>query len=114
MPINIKKQLAIAVWIYLKAIRTHGIEKTAQFCGKLYEDNTIHPEIHEGAEEQSTVDLVQKQYISFPYPNVSSQDIEMEQSYYQSVKRNTPIGTYPSLDLEMVNHFLYQGENGFK
>ena len=114
MTMFIIKQLAIVVWIYLKAIRTYGIENCAQFCGQLYEENTIHPEIHYGSEEHSTVDLVQKQYLSFPYPNVSSQHIETEQRYYQSLKRNTPISTYPSLDLEMVNHYLYQGENGFK
>ena len=108
------KPLEIAVWLYLQAIRTNCNDNTTQFCAQFYEENLISSQTHEGLEEDSILDLVQKQYLSFPFPYVGSQHIQMEKSYFQSVERDIPISTYPSLDLEMVNHYIYQGESGNK
>ena len=114
MPIVLKLLLEVAVWTYLLITTTNASYSNAQFCDKYYKHNRIRPQISEGEEQDSNIDLVRKQYLSFPYPYVSQQYIQMEQKYYQSPKRNIPITTYPSIALEMVNHYLYQGENGFK
>ena len=114
MHMVIMKQLAIAGWLFLQTKRANGIERTAKFCDQYYERNTVRQQIHEGLEEDSIVDLVRQQYLSFPYPYVSSQHIQIEENYYQSPQRNIPISTYPSLDLDMVNHYLFEGRNGFK
>ena len=114
MSIVIKMLLEIAMWMYLLITCTNASDSNAQFCDKYYKHKRIRLQICEAEEQDSNIDLVRKQYLSFPYPYVSPQYIQMEQNYYQSPKRNIPITTYPSISLEMVNHYLYQGENGFK
>ena len=111
MPIVPIKHLPIALSLYLLSRTTNAMQSTTQVCAQR---NNIRSQINEGDSQDSEEDLVRKQYLSFPYPYVSTEHIQMEQNYYQTHKRNIPFVTYPSLDLDMVNHYLYQGENSFK
>ena len=59
-------------------------------------------------------DLVQKQYSSLPYPAVRKSDFLEEQSYYKNDSlSNIPYRIYPHIELEYINHFLYNGANNF-
>ena len=111
MPIVLIKHLPIALWLYLLSRTTIAMQSTTQLCAQR---NNIRSKVNEGDSQDYEEDLVRKQYLSFPYPYVSTEHIQMEQDYYQTHKRNIPIVTYPSLDLDMVNHYLYQGGNSFK
>ena len=59
-------------------------------------------------------DIVQNQYSSLPYPAVSLNDIQIEQTYYYGNKQNTPWKIYYAFTLENINHFLYRGSNTFR
>ena len=62
----------------------------------------------------SQTDAVTKQYLSLPYPSVSEEQLQEEQTHYTGPNRNIPHVTYTTLSLEYLNHFLYQGRNDFK
>ena len=61
----------------------------------------------------SQTDAVTKQYLSLPYPSVSEEQLQEEQTHYMGPDRNMPHVTYTTLSLEYLNHFLYQGRNEF-
>ena len=62
----------------------------------------------------SQTDAVTKQYLSLPYPSVSEEQLQEEQTHYTGPNRNIPHVTYTTLSLEYLNHFLYQGSNDFR
>ena len=62
----------------------------------------------------SQTDAVTKQYLSLPYPSVSEEQLQAEQTHYMGPDRNMPHVTYTTLSLEYLNHFLYQGSNDFR
>ena len=62
----------------------------------------------------SQTDAVTRQYLSLPYPSVSEEQLQAEQTHYMGPDRNMPHVTYTTLSLEYLNHFLYQGRNDFK
>ena len=57
-------------------------------------------------------DRVRKQYESLPYPLVSEDYLKKEEEYYLSYKE--PIVLSPSMRLEKLNHYLYQGRETFR
>ena len=73
-------------------------------------------------------DFVQNQYTAFPYPPFEKKAIEDEKEWYnaQRIHYNTAIGyrdvndetppmqMHPTLLLEELNHYLYQGKEDFK
>ena len=61
----------------------------------------------------SQTDAVTRQYLSLPYPSVSEDQLQAEQTHYMGPDRNMPHVTYTTLSLEYLNHFLYQGRNDF-
>ena len=61
----------------------------------------------------SQTDAVTRQYLSLPYPSVSEEQLQAEQTHYMGPDRNMPHVTYTTLSLEYLNHFLYQGRNDF-
>ena len=69
--------------------------------------------VGEELELDSIADQVRQQYLSFPYPFVSVDDIQLEKNYYNGPYRNIPLATYNFASLENVNHFLYKGGNSF-
>ena len=63
---------------------------------------------------QSQTDAVTRQYLSLPYPSVSEEQLQAEQTHYMGPDRNMPHVTCTTLSLEYLNHFLYQGSNDFR
>ena len=59
-------------------------------------------------------DLVQNQYLSFPYPAVTQEDIQIEKDYYNRKEQVAPFGITREITLESINHFLYKGSNTFR
>ena len=59
-------------------------------------------------------DIVRNQYLSFPYPAVSKQEIAKERQYYKNKQNATPYNTKFALMLESLNHYLYKGEESFR
>ena len=62
----------------------------------------------------SMEDLVKNQYMSLPYPVVSMEHIVMEQNHYLDPHRNDAFRKYPSIDVNNVNKFLFDGYHDFR
>ena len=58
-------------------------------------------------------DLVTKQYENLPYPEVSEDEMLLEEAYFK--KGNTgPLVLFSGLTLETMNHYLFQGGENFQ
>lgn len=69
--------------------------------------------LFEKTDTLSQDDVVRKQYELLPYPAVTSEEIEELQKHYNGPDRHLPYITYPTNELDVVNHFLYKGRNDF-
>ena len=58
-------------------------------------------------------DIVQKQYMMLPYPPFTETDLSEEEKYYKSSRRNTPNLFSYLIQLEYINHYLFQGKRTF-
>ena len=58
-------------------------------------------------------DIVQKQYLMLPYPPFTKKDLENEEKYYQSSNRVSPYLFSYLIQLEYINHYLFEGKNDF-
>ena len=64
-------------------------------------------------EHFETIDIVQKHYMTLPYPPFTKQDLSEERNYYQSSRRaNTKLFAF-MIQLEYINHYLFQGKQTF-
>jgi hypothetical protein len=59
-------------------------------------------------------DIVQKQYLMLPYPPFTQKDLSDELKYYQSLERSTPSLFAHLIQLEYINHYLFQGKQSFE
>jgi len=59
-------------------------------------------------------DSVLGQYVEFPYPEFKEIHMEAEKSHYALLDREGPYMVVPDLTLENLNHYLYNGEEGFE
>ena len=59
-------------------------------------------------------DIVRQQYISLPYPAVSSNDLAAEKHYYKNTQIKSPYVVLFAFALERLNHFLFKGRNNFR
>ena len=59
-------------------------------------------------------DIVQKQYLMLPYPQFTQNDLSDESKYYQSLERSTPSLFAHLIQLEYINHYLFQGKQTFE
>ena len=73
-----------------------------------------HNNLFGGLDTITKEDIVRNQYLSFPYPAVTKEDIQIEKDYYNSTKRNTPFGIAREITLESINHYLYKGRNTYR
>ena len=58
-------------------------------------------------------DIVQRQYLMLPYPPFTKQDLENEENYYQSSEDVPSLLFSFLIQLEYINHYLFQGKNDF-
>ena len=58
-------------------------------------------------------DIVQRQYLMLPYPPFTKRDLKNEEKYYQSSKDVSPLLFSFLIQLEYINHYLFQGKNNF-
>ena len=58
-------------------------------------------------------DLVTKQYEALPYPEFNEDDILSEKRYY-NLEHKKPMYVFSSIMLEMINHYLFQGNEDFR
>ena len=58
-------------------------------------------------------DLVTKQYEALPYPEFNEDDILREKTYY-NLEGRKPMYVFPSIALEVMNHYLFQGNEDFR
>ena len=64
-------------------------------------------------EHFETIDIVQKHYMTLPYPPFTNEDLSEEKNYYQSSRRaNTKLFAF-MIQLEYINHYLFQGKQTF-
>ena len=64
-------------------------------------------------EHFETIDIVQKHYMRLPYPPFTNEDLSEERNYYQTSRRaNTKLFAF-MIQLEYINHYLFQGKQTF-
>ena len=64
-------------------------------------------------ENFETIDIVQKHYMRLPYPPFTNEDLSEERNYYQTSRRaNTKLFAF-MIQLEYINHYLFQGKQTF-
>ena len=64
-------------------------------------------------EHFETIDIVQKHYMTLPYPPFTNEDLSEERNYYQTSRRaNTKLFAF-MIQLEYINHYLFQGKQTF-
>ena len=64
-------------------------------------------------EQFETIDIVQKHYMTLPYPPFTNEDLSEEKNYYQTSRRaNTKLFAF-MIQLEYINHYLFQGRQTF-
>ena len=60
-----------------------------------------------------SIDIVQKHYMTLPYPPFTNEDLSEERNYYQTSRRaNTKLFAF-MIQLEYINHYLFQGKQTF-
>ena len=59
-------------------------------------------------------DVVRKQYSSLPYPEVAQATLDKEYDHYNVYIKQYPYYTVPTLKLENLNQFLYEGKFHFR
>ena len=59
-------------------------------------------------------DVVRKQYSSLPYPEVAQATLDREYDHYNLHMKQYPYYTVPTLNLENLNQFLYDGKFHFR
>ena len=59
-------------------------------------------------------DVVRKQYSSLPYPEVAQATLDKEYDHYNVYMKKYPYHTVPTLKLENLNQFLYDGKFQFR
>ena len=59
-------------------------------------------------------DAVRIQYGSLPYPPVTEKYMRDEEHHYNTAERGAPFYTMPSIKLDNLNNFLYQGSQAFR
>ena len=62
-------------------------------------------------------DIVRKQYMKLPYPAVPKHALREEYNHYKGRKKGTKIQPYQpnfGIDLERLNHFLFEGRENFR
>ena len=89
-----------------------GTSKNKSFCD--LEHNTNLGDIdHNELEVYSEVnDVVQKQYSYLPYPPISRTEWLAEANYYKN--HDIPFLFSYQLQLEYLNHYLFQGKENFE
>ena len=58
-------------------------------------------------------DKVKKQYENLPYPEIDEKSLSDEEKYY-SGSYDALYDDHPSLRLQKLDHFLYQGNESFR
>ena len=81
---------------------------------KILHSTDDHVQNQNGVEEHfETIDIVQKHYMRLPYPPFTNSDLSDERNYYQSSRRaNTKLFAF-MIQLEYINHYLFQGKQTF-
>ena len=104
-------------WSSLPESRIH-LKYRSHSCVQNHYQDGIKSEIEETfAGHSDTVsldDIVRNHYSLLPYPFFSRESLVRETYYYNSNKRNIPMGGAFSVTLENINHFLYKGANDFR
>ena len=59
-------------------------------------------------------DVVKKQYSSLPYPEVAQATLDREYEHYNVYMKQHPYYTVPTIKLENLNQFLYDGKFDFR
>ena len=59
-------------------------------------------------------DVVKKQYSSLPYPYVAQATLDREYEHYKVYMKQHPYYTVPTLKLENLNQFLYDGKFDYR
>ena len=62
-------------------------------------------------------DSVRKQYLSLPYPAIPEHALRAEYNHYNGRKKRTKVQPYQpvlGIDLERLNHFLFEGKQNFR
>ena len=59
-------------------------------------------------------DVVKKQYSSLPYPDVAQATLDREYEHYNVYMKQHPYYTVPTIKLENLNQFLYDGKFDFR
>ena len=63
----------------------------------------------------SQSDMVANQYLNLPYPAVSNEELAEQQTFYKSkAGESYPMRLYPTMTLENLNHFLFNGSQNFR
>ena len=95
--------------------RTFSV-KTCDNCGiEIPNDNSKNnlDGISSSSIDSEINDIVQRQYLMLPYPPFTRKDLANEERYYQSSNRISPYLFSYLIQLEYINHYLFQGQNDF-
>ena len=84
--------LSLTIYFLAETVSTtkYATNVKTQVCDR---DVAIWPKRCFSDDSDLIIDVVKQQYLSFPYPYVSSQDIEFEQDYYQGIEKNITLVT---------------------
>jgi hypothetical protein len=101
---------------------TEALIDNDEFCTKLHvpnnETSNHNLESPEHYETLTQSDIVQKQYMTLPYPAVSQKELKDEKIYYDRIYktriRKEPYWLSYGISFEALNHFLYKGRNTFR
>ena len=63
-------------------------------------------------EVENTYSTVQMQYIDLPYPHIDESQLNAEKHYYEQNRNVTYLFSY-MVQLEYINHYLFQGKQTF-
>ena len=90
-------------------------ESPIHFCTRIQNNNSISNSctLFDKSDTLSQADIVREQYALLPYPAVTREEIEGSRRHYNGNTRNVPYIIAPHNELDVVNHFLYKGRNGF-
>ena len=79
------------------------MERTTRLGNRDQNELEVDYEVH---------DVVQKQYSFLPYPPVSKKELLAEEKYYKA--HDLPLLFSYQLQLEYLNHYLFQGWEDFE
>ena len=108
----------IGLWAYVMLCTFLWSLCVVSVCGDVYETSNHHLEPPEPYDTLTQSDIVQKQYMTLPYPAVSQGELKNQKTYYDKIYhtgiRKIPYSVSYGVSFEALNHFLYKGRNTFR